>query len=127
MEENLRNRFIEINEGLEAFANEMKIVGLWKNVTLIQTSDFARTLTPNSGIGTDHAWAGNYIMMGKFIENYSIFTYSIWHLLVHEVYVLLTGVHCFSLLKSERWICERRTNSWGRFHEKFIISTFSIR
>ncbi len=44
----------------------MKAVGLWKNVTLIQTSDFARTLTPNSGIGTDHAWGGNYMMMGKF-------------------------------------------------------------
>lgn len=29
---------------------------IWNNVTLIQTSDFARTLNPNGGDGTDHAW-----------------------------------------------------------------------
>ncbi len=58
-------RFIEINEGLEAFATEMKHMGLWNSVTMIQASDFARTLTPNSGLGTDHAWGGNYMMMGK--------------------------------------------------------------
>ncbi len=54
-----------MNEGFEAFAGEMKNMGLWSNVTVIQTSDFARTLNPNSGDGTDHAWGGNYMMMGK--------------------------------------------------------------
>ncbi len=67
VEANLNNRFIEINGALEAFASEMKHMDMWKNVTLIQTSDFARTLSPNSGLGTDHAWGGNYIMMGKII------------------------------------------------------------
>ncbi len=43
----------------------MKMAGLWNNVTVVQTSDFARTLNPNSGDGTDHAWGGNYMMMGK--------------------------------------------------------------
>jgi uncharacterized protein (DUF1501 family) len=44
-------------------------MNVWNNVTLIQTSDFARTLNPNGGDGTDHAWGGNYMMMGKFIAN----------------------------------------------------------
>ncbi len=65
VEQNLRSRFIEINGAVEAFASEMKHMNMWNNVTLIQTSDFARTLSPNSGLGTDHAWGGNYMMMGK--------------------------------------------------------------
>jgi uncharacterized protein (DUF1501 family) len=52
VEENLRNRFIEVNEGIEAFAAELKRMRLWNNVTTIQTSDFARTLNPNGGDGT---------------------------------------------------------------------------
>jgi cullin-associated NEDD8-dissociated protein 1 len=32
------------------------------------TSDFARTLTPNSGEGTDHAWGGNYFIMGGAVN-----------------------------------------------------------
>lgn len=72
VEENLSLRFIEINEGIEAFANEMKHVGMWNNVTLIQASDFARTLTPNSGLGTDHAWGGNYMMMGGSVKGRQI-------------------------------------------------------
>ena len=43
---------IELNESIEAFAAEMKVMGLWNNVVGIQTSDFARTLNPNSGDGT---------------------------------------------------------------------------
>ena len=52
VEENLSNRIIELNESIEAFAAEMKVMGLWINVVGIQTSDFARTLNPNSGNGT---------------------------------------------------------------------------
>jgi len=68
VEENLSNRFIEVNEGFQAFAAELKIMGLWKSVTTIQVSEFARTLNPNSGAGTDHAWGGNYMMMGGAVN-----------------------------------------------------------
>ena len=66
VEEKLSDLFIQVNSALGAFNREMEAVGLWKNVTLVQTSDFARTLNPNSGQGTDHAWGGNYIMMGEY-------------------------------------------------------------
>ena len=56
---------MELNNALDVFTAEMKAVDLWDNVTLIETSDFARTLNPNGGDGTDHAWGGNYFMMGK--------------------------------------------------------------
>lgn len=52
VEEDLSNRFIEVNEGIEAFVVELKRMGVWNNVTTIQTSDFARTLNPNGGDGT---------------------------------------------------------------------------
>ena len=50
----------------------MKVESLWKNVTLLEASDFARTLNPNGGDGTDHAWGGNYMMMGKKRKNHNI-------------------------------------------------------
>ena len=89
MEENLSNRLKELNEGIGAFTEELKKMGLWNNVVTIQTSDFARTLHPNSGDDTgkffyvydsfssplqaakhyciiviDHALSGNYMVFG---------------------------------------------------------------
>ena len=66
VEVTLKNLFSEINDAFVAYSEEMKSMSLWNNVTLIQTSDFARTLNPNGGDGTDHAWGGNYMMMGEF-------------------------------------------------------------
>ena len=67
VEMNLDILFREVNDAFVAYSEEMKSMSLWNNVTLIQTSDFARTLNPNGGDGTDHAWGGNYMMMGKFV------------------------------------------------------------
>ena len=56
--------FKDVNNSLHAFVKEMKSMNLWNDVTLVQTSEFGRTLTPN-GSGTDHGWGGNYMLMGK--------------------------------------------------------------
>jgi len=40
---------------LESFEKEMKLQGLWGNVTIVQASEFGRTITSN-GDGSDHAW-----------------------------------------------------------------------
>jgi cullin-associated NEDD8-dissociated protein 1 len=64
----LSNRFKEVNDGIEAFVSELQNMGLWDNVALIQVSDFARTLNPNSGDGTDHAWGGNYMLLGGSVK-----------------------------------------------------------
>lgn len=41
---------------------------LWDSVVTFQSSEFARTLAPNSGNGTDHAWGGNYMMFGGSVQ-----------------------------------------------------------
>ena len=68
----LADRFMEINGALTAFVEELKGQGIWENVVLIETSDFARTLTPNSGHGTDHAWGGNYFIIGGDVNGGNI-------------------------------------------------------
>jgi uncharacterized protein (DUF1501 family) len=50
------------------FQKELEHKGVWDNTVLIQTSDFARTNGPNANAGTDHAWGGNYIMMGGSVK-----------------------------------------------------------
>lgn len=48
----------DLNSCIDAFKKEMKLQGLWDNVVFVMASDFGRTLTPNAGSGTDHAWGG---------------------------------------------------------------------
>ena len=46
-----------LNAVLTAFVDKMKAQqNAWQDVTLVLTSDFARTLTADSGGGSDHAW-----------------------------------------------------------------------
>lgn len=64
MQVNVANRFMELNDALTAFVTEVKAQGLWESVTLVQFSEFARTLDPNTGDGSDHAWGANHFHMG---------------------------------------------------------------
>ena len=66
MKANIRERFQTLNQGLSLFVEELKAQNVWDNVTIVFTSDFGRTITPNSNEGSDHAWGGHYWMMGKF-------------------------------------------------------------
>lgn len=61
---NLRSQFAQLNQGLRWFVQELKEKGLWDSVTVVISSDFARTITPNSGGGSDHGWSGIYFIMG---------------------------------------------------------------
>lgn len=62
--ETLEGNFIELNEAVDNLVTELKEMGIWDDVVITQTSDFARTLTPNSSGGSDHAWGGNYWLAG---------------------------------------------------------------
>lgn len=55
--------------GLKGFAEALKGLGVWDNVTTFTASDFNRTFNPNKPVndptgGTDHAWGGNALVMG---------------------------------------------------------------
>lgn len=45
----------------------MKALGTWEDVTLLTASDFGRTLTSN-GVGTDHAWGSNHLLVGGAVR-----------------------------------------------------------
>jgi uncharacterized protein (DUF1501 family) len=68
MKAGLSENFVRLNEALTTFTTEMKAQGAWQSVTLVITSDFSRTLTANSGEGSDHAWGGNYFVMGGAVK-----------------------------------------------------------
>jgi len=54
------------------FKKEMQAQGLWDSVTVVQASEFGRTLRFN-GLGTDHAWGGNTFITGGSVKGGRIF------------------------------------------------------
>jgi uncharacterized protein (DUF1501 family)/uncharacterized protein (DUF1800 family) len=68
LEEGLSNRAVEIEEALSAYSQELKAQGRWNDVTTIFISEFARTMTPNTSNGSDHAWGGNYFAVGGSVN-----------------------------------------------------------
>ncbi|CAE6922516.1 unnamed protein product [Symbiodinium natans] len=73
VERNLANRFDEVDHGFKRFVAEMKAQNMFDKVVMATHSDFARTLTPNSGAGSDHAWGGNYVIVGGGIQGGKVF------------------------------------------------------
>ena len=53
---NLDTNLPLVDNAIKSFSDEMKNMGIWDSTTLIETSDFGRTLEPNGGDGSDHAW-----------------------------------------------------------------------
>ncbi len=92
VEERLSKLFLEINDAFEAFSNEMKAQYIWHNVTLIQLSDFARTLSPNGGDGTDHAWGKQTNFGIEITRGLTFFLYSCVHVLDSSIISLFS---CF--------------------------------
>ena len=60
-------RFDELDTSLEVLVTELKAQGLYDNVAIQVISEFGRTLTYN-GRGSDHAWSGNYFLMGGQVK-----------------------------------------------------------
>merc|ERR1719174_816403 len=60
-----------IDLSIAAFKREMIHQGIWDNVVVVTASDFGRTLTSN-GLGTDHAWGGNYFIAGGNVSGAQI-------------------------------------------------------
>ncbi len=65
---NQERLFAEVDAALKAFVDEMKVKNTWESVTLIEVSDFARTIAPNGNAGSDHGWGGNYFMAGGSVR-----------------------------------------------------------
>merc|ERR1712157_401833 len=65
---NLSSKLTIVNDAIEKFVGEVKALELWNNVTVVQFSEFSRTLDPNSSNGVDHAWGGNHFHFGGAVE-----------------------------------------------------------
>ena len=63
---------MEISDALAAFYTATVDVGVENNVSTFTQSDFGRTLTSN-GDGTDHAWAGNQVVVGGAVNGRDIY------------------------------------------------------
>jgi len=48
-------------------ADELKAQGLWDDTVIVIASEFARTMKSN-GLGTDHAWGGNAMVVGGGLD-----------------------------------------------------------
>jgi uncharacterized protein (DUF1501 family) len=64
----LETKFTELNAALELLVAELKHQGVWNDVTIVVASEFGRTLTPNSGGGSDHGWGGHYAILGGNVK-----------------------------------------------------------
>ena len=62
----------ELSQALAEFYQALVSMGLLDDVTTFTISDFGRTLTSN-GNGSDHAWAGNAMVMGGAVQGGQIF------------------------------------------------------
>jgi len=67
-EDELDINFSELNGALSDFVTELQRQGIWDDTAIVISSDFGRTLTPNSDGGTDHAWGGNYLLLGGGVK-----------------------------------------------------------
>ena len=62
----------QVNNAMSELYSAISELGLENNVTAFTISDFARTLTSN-GNGSDHAWAGNQIIVGGAVNGSQIY------------------------------------------------------
>mmetsp|Transcript_68973 Transcript_68973/g.102503 ORF Transcript_68973/g.102503 Transcript_68973/m.102503 type:complete len:362 (-) Transcript_68973:419-1504(-) len=65
---NLDGNLPVVNSAIKAFYREMTDSNMIDNITFVMTSEFGRTITGNSGGGTDHAWGGNYFLFGGMMR-----------------------------------------------------------
>ena len=63
VDETLRERLDDLDDALDVLATELRAQGVWNSTTVVVCSEFGRTLTSN-GLGTDHGWGGNAILLG---------------------------------------------------------------
>lgn len=62
------NLFSQLGPALKAFHDATVQLGLAHQVTTFTASDFARTLQPASGGGSDHAWGSHHFVMGGAVR-----------------------------------------------------------
>lgn len=68
-----QNLLTQVGQAMAAFQNAMVELGTAGQVTLFTESEFSRTFQPNTGVGTDHAWAGHQFVMGGAVNGGNLY------------------------------------------------------
>ena len=63
-----QNLFSQLGPALQSFYDATQQLGVAQAVTTFTASDFARTLQPASGGGTDHAWGNHQFVIGGAVK-----------------------------------------------------------
>ena len=58
----------QLSQGLNAFYQATEEMGVANQVTAFTESDFGRTLSPTSNLGSDHAWGNHHIVVGGAVK-----------------------------------------------------------
>lgn len=62
------NQLPQVAQAMYAFYKATEEIGVANDVTTFTLSDFARTLQPASGGGTDHAWGSHHLVTGGSVK-----------------------------------------------------------
>jgi uncharacterized protein (DUF1501 family) len=65
--------FAELDAAVTAFHGALADIGAGTSVTSFTLSDFSRTLLPNTGGGTDHAWGSHHLVVGDAVHGGKIY------------------------------------------------------
>jgi uncharacterized protein (DUF1501 family) len=68
----LNEKLLIVSEAMKAFYDATVELGIADKVITFTISDFARTITSN-GLGADHAWGGNTMVMGGAVNGGKIY------------------------------------------------------
>lgn len=67
-----QTQLTQLGAAMKAFYDATVALGVSENVTTFTSSDFSRTLKPNSG-GTDHAWGNHQMVMGGAVKGGDVY------------------------------------------------------
>ena len=65
--------FAQLDPALSAFHTAMADIGAGSEVTSFTLSDFSRTLQPNTGGGSDHAWGSHQLIVGDAVKGGALY------------------------------------------------------
>jgi uncharacterized protein (DUF1501 family) len=68
----MTNQLAVVSQAMKAFYDATAELGIAENVTTFTISDFGRTITSN-GLGSDHAWGGNTMVMGGAVNGGKVY------------------------------------------------------
>jgi uncharacterized protein (DUF1501 family) len=58
----------QVGPAIAAFFNATVELGVAQSVTTFTSSEFSRTVQPNSNVGSDHAWGGHHLVIGGAVK-----------------------------------------------------------